>query len=65
MELVAEGIETHDQLDVIRELGINAVQGYLFSKPLPVAVLRTTIREPILAPEPAPGQPAKGQKSAA
>ena len=65
MELVAEGIETHDQLDVIRELGINAVQGYLFSKPLPVAVLRTTIREPIVAAEPAPGQPAKGQKSAA
>jgi diguanylate cyclase (GGDEF)-like protein len=65
MELVAEGIETHDQLDVIRELGINAVQGYLFSKPLPVPVLRTTIREPIVPADPAPGQPAKGQKSAA
>ncbi len=47
MELVAEGIETQDQLEVIRELGINAVQGYLFSRPLPIPVLRTTIREPI------------------
>ena len=65
MELVAEGIESHDQLEVIRELGINAVQGYLFSKPLPVPVLRTTIREPIVPADPAPGQPAKGQKSAA
>ena len=37
--VVAEGIEDALDLEVITELGINLVQGYLFSKPLPVAEL--------------------------
>ncbi|TAH51832.1 MAG: EAL domain-containing protein [Betaproteobacteria bacterium] len=32
---VAEGVETTEQLEVLRELGCNAYQGYLFSRPLP------------------------------
>ncbi|MHB2168539.1 putative bifunctional diguanylate cyclase/phosphodiesterase [Alsobacter sp. R-9] len=51
MELVAEGIENHAQLDVMRDLGINAVQGYLFSRPLSVPQLRLAIREPIVPVE--------------
>ncbi|MEP7119795.1 MAG: EAL domain-containing protein [Byssovorax sp.] len=37
MSTVAEGIETEAQAAVIRELGGDKGQGYLFSRPLPVA----------------------------
>ncbi len=33
-EIIAEGIETSDQLKMIKKLGCETVQGYLFSKPL-------------------------------
>jgi EAL domain-containing protein (putative c-di-GMP-specific phosphodiesterase class I) len=48
IELVAEGVETAIQLDCMRNFGINAIQGYLFSKPLPVLALRRVISEPIV-----------------
>ncbi|MGB5916811.1 MAG: EAL domain-containing protein, partial [Phormidesmis sp.] len=32
---VAEGIETHQQLQYLQQLGCQFGQGYLFSKPLP------------------------------
>lgn len=32
---VAEGIEEQEQLDYLREIGCDLVQGYIFSKPLP------------------------------
>jgi len=34
MAVVAEGVETADQLQVLRELGCNEVQGYFISRPL-------------------------------
>ena len=34
METTAEGVETHDELDLIRELGCSHIQGYIFDKPL-------------------------------
>lgn len=34
IEMVAEGIETKEDLDVLADLGIYLVQGYLFSKPV-------------------------------
>lgn len=33
--MVAEGIETHEDLVMLRELGVEAGQGYLFAKPMP------------------------------
>jgi EAL domain-containing protein (putative c-di-GMP-specific phosphodiesterase class I) len=36
---VAEGIETQDQLDRVRALGLKFGQGYLFSKPVPASEL--------------------------
>jgi len=36
MELVAEGVETREQLDYLFEKKCGIIQGFLFSKPLPV-----------------------------
>jgi len=52
--VVAEGIETPEELDVIRGLGITLAQGYLLSRPVPVEELRTAVaaqpRRPALIP---------------
>jgi diguanylate cyclase (GGDEF)-like protein len=48
IELVAEGIETENQLEHMRGFGINAVQGFLYSGPLPAHELRRLITKPIL-----------------
>jgi EAL domain-containing protein (putative c-di-GMP-specific phosphodiesterase class I) len=34
VQVVAEGVETKAQLDVLTELGCDFIQGYYFSKPL-------------------------------
>lgn len=36
IKLIAESVETLEQLDILKELRCNEVQGYLFSKPLPL-----------------------------
>ncbi len=36
LHLVAEGVETLDELEVVRSLGIGAAQGYLIARPQPV-----------------------------
>ena len=38
--MVAEGVETAEQLAQVRAAGCDAVQGYLVSKPLPEADAR-------------------------
>ena len=37
MHLVAEGVENYGQLTALTDMGCDEVQGYLFSRPLPVA----------------------------
>lgn len=44
MECIAEGVETLEQLEQLHGFGINAIQGYLFSKPLPAEQLRDVIK---------------------
>jgi EAL domain-containing protein (putative c-di-GMP-specific phosphodiesterase class I) len=34
MQIVAEGVENEDQLNMLRSLGCVTIQGYYFSKPL-------------------------------
>jgi diguanylate cyclase (GGDEF)-like protein/PAS domain S-box-containing protein len=36
MDVIAEGVETQAQLELLRQSGCNNFQGYLFSKPVPV-----------------------------
>ena len=37
LDVVAEGVETAEQLRILREMGCTVVQGYFFSRPLSVA----------------------------
>ncbi|GMM62274.1 EAL domain-containing protein [Novosphingobium pituita] len=37
METTAEGVETHDELDLVRALGCSHVQGYIYERPLSAA----------------------------
>ncbi|MBI4733798.1 MAG: EAL domain-containing protein, partial [Rubrobacteridae bacterium] len=46
MQSLAEGVETEGQLVCLQELGCNEMQGYLFSKPLPVSEISKVLRQP-------------------
>ena len=36
LECIVEGVETKAQLHMLRDIGCEQVQGYLFDKPLPL-----------------------------
>lgn len=42
--VIAEGVETKDQLDMLDRLGCDIIQGYYFSKPLPAEEVTLLIR---------------------
>jgi diguanylate cyclase (GGDEF)-like protein/PAS domain S-box-containing protein len=44
-EIVAEGVETAEQMAFLRELGCDQLQGYLFSQPVPAAEFAAMLRE--------------------
>ncbi len=45
MDTIAEGVETFDQLNMVRDLKIGHVQGYIFSKPVKVEELFRNVAE--------------------
>ena len=45
LDLVAEGVETQEQLQYLVDLKVNVVQGYLFARPMPAAEFAKWYRE--------------------
>ena len=51
MSVVAEGVETLEELQILRELGCDEVQGYDISRPLPAAAAARLLRAGSLFPD--------------
>jgi diguanylate cyclase (GGDEF)-like protein len=50
LDVVAEGVENHEQLEFLREHGCDQIQGYLFSGPLPSDQLSTLLMLEMVSP---------------
>ena len=51
LEVVGEGVETEDQCEALRQAGCDAVQGYLFARPMSVDKLVHWLRQPVNHPD--------------
>jgi predicted signal transduction protein with EAL and GGDEF domain len=53
MRVIAEGVETEEQLRILRSLSCDEIQGYFASRPLPPSAIPGLMRERFLLKEPA------------
>ena len=51
LKVVAEGVETIEQRDLLAEAGCDYGQGYLFAKPMPAAQFESLINNPANSPQ--------------
>jgi EAL domain-containing protein (putative c-di-GMP-specific phosphodiesterase class I) len=52
LKVVAEGVETAEQLEILRQLRCDQYQGFLFSAAVPAAQFEALLKQPDIAPEP-------------
>ncbi len=65
LTVVAEGVETPSSLEVLRGMGCDTIQGYLYSRPQPGDVLTEWIAARSAPPAPNPLPPLPAQESRA
>jgi len=60
MDVIAEGVETFEQVEYLRLKGVHAAQGYVFAPPLPASSFLALVEamEPVAAGEPTRARPA-------
>ncbi len=64
LTVTAEGIETVEQQMLLRSLGVDRAQGYLFARPVDLAGARTMLGRVLPLGTPRPPAPASGRASA-
>ena len=45
--MIAEGVETEEQMLVLKKMGCDVVQGYWFSRPVPPEEFEAFLKQPV------------------
>ena len=45
MEAIVEGVENKDQVELLKKMKVDTIQGFYYSKPLPLAEYQTLLKE--------------------